>query len=396
MWSNVNRLERLATRYSYSTAAVRRLISLYGVERGEAILKSLKKPGSRYFLRVNTLKASPHEVVEILRGEGLEAYTFELLPDAVYMRVAGPFEVKLHRRVVVADKAAAESVYMGADLYAPGVLNARGVKEGDRVSVVSPKGHLVAEGIAVMDGEEMVVRRRGLAVKVVKSVYRVPSVRRLIIYDRGLVYDQSLPAMVASHVLAPKPGWLVVDMCAAPGGKATHVAQLMGDEGRVVAIDRSEAKCDRLRENVERLGLRSIEVRTADSRFLDVLMDDLRGVDAVILDPPCSALGVRPSLYYERSDLAFESLSRYQRQFMKVAARLLRPGGLLLYSTCTLSLEENEVNVEWATRKLGFKLRAQKLFIGSRGFLSLGSLVQRFEPDVHDTPGFFIALLEKK
>ena len=396
MWSNVNRLERLATWYSYSTAAVRRLISLYGVERGEAILKSLKKPGSRYFLRVNTLKASPREVVEILRGEGLEAYTFELLPDAVYMRVAGPFEVKLHRRVVVADKAAAESVYMGADLYAPGVLNARGVREGDRVSVVSPKGHLVAEGIAVMDGEEMVVRRRGLAVKVVKSVYRVPSVRRLIIYDRGLVYDQSLPAMVASHVLAPKPGWLVVDMCAAPGGKATHVAQLMGDEGRVVAIDRSEAKCDRLRENVERLGLRSIEVRTADSRFLDVLMDDLRGVDAVILDPPCSALGVRPSLYYERSDFAFESLSRYQRQFMKVAARLLRPGGLLLYSTCTLSLEENEVNVKWATRKLGFKLRAQKLFLGSRGFLSLGSLVQRFEPDVHDTPGFFIALLEKK
>ncbi|RLE67439.1 MAG: 16S rRNA methyltransferase, partial [Thermoprotei archaeon] len=183
MWSNVNRLERLATWYSYSTAAVRRLISLYGVERGEAILKSLKKPGSRYFLRVNTLKASPREVVEILRGEGLEAYTFELLPDAVYMRVAGPFEVKLHRRVVVADKAAAESVYMGADLYAPGVLNARGVREGDRVSVVSPKGHLVAEGIAVMDGEEMVVRRRGLAVKVVRSVYRVPSVRRLIIYD---------------------------------------------------------------------------------------------------------------------------------------------------------------------------------------------------------------------
>ncbi|MEM1698147.1 MAG: hypothetical protein QXG48_05780, partial [Thermofilaceae archaeon] len=114
-----------------------------------------------------------------------------------------------------------------------------------------------------------------------------------------------------------------------------------------------------------------------------------------ILDPPCSALGVRPNLYYERGEREFQTLSEYQRQFLRVAARLLRKGGLLLYSTCTLTLEENELNVLWAVKELGFKLRSQPVFLGSSGFAGLGSLVQRFEPDIHDSPGFFIALLEK-
>lgn len=387
--------ERIAERYQYSLAAVKRLVWLYGLERAESIVRSLRSPGRRYFLRVNTLKTTPSRVVEILREEGIEAYVFSGLPGAVYLPIKGPYRLEKKEKVVVADKAAAESVYMGAGLYAPGVVRAGGVREGDEVNVVSPRGHVVAEGVAMMDGDEMVARGRGLAVMVTKSAYKVASVRGLRVYREGLVYDQSLPAIVAGHVLAPEPGWLVVDMCAAPGGKATHAAQLMGGEGLVVAVDRSESRCRRIGENVRRLGLRNVEVRVADSRYLDLEMEDLRGADAVILDPPCSALGVRPSLYYERGDREIESLSAYQRQFMRAAANLLRRGGLLLYSTCTLTLEENEANVEWAVRELGLRPRAQPVFLGVRGFTSVGGLVQRFEPDVHDTPGFFIALLEK-
>ena len=387
--------EALSGKYLFSVAAVRRLLSLYGPVRAERILSELRTPPQRYFLRVNTLKASPEEVVARLRGEGFEARVYPELPDAIYLPVRGPFEVKRVGKVVVAKKDAAESVYQGANLYAPGVLKAEGVKEGDLVNVVSPRGQVVAEGVAVMDGEEMVARREGLAVKTLRSVYVVPSVRELDVYRGGLVYDQSLPAIVAGHVLSPEPGWLVVDMCAAPGGKATHAAQLMRGEGRVVAIDRSESKAKRIRENAQRLGLRNVEVRVADSRYLDVEMEDLIGADAVILDPPCSALGVRPSLYYERGEGDFASLGNYQRQFLKVAAKLLRRGGLLLYSTCTLTLEENELNVSWAVKELGLRVRAQRVFLGSRGFTELGEYAQRFEPDLHDTPGFFAALLEK-
>lgn len=388
-------LESLAASYDFSLSAIKRLDELYPVVRVESMLASLRTPARRYFLRVNTLKATPTEVVEELRRQGFEAYVFEALSDAIFLPVNGPFPVKRQEKVVLAKKEAAESVYQGAHLYAPGVLEAKGVKEGDRVNIMSPRGHVVAEGVAMMDGDEMVARRRGLAVRVEASVYKVPSVRELDVFAQGLVYDQSLPAIVAGHVLNPKPGWLVVDMCAAPGGKATHAAQLMGGEGHVVAIDRTREKGGKIEENARRMGLSNVEVRIADSRFLDLEAEDLVGADAVILDPPCSALGVRPSLYYEREEREFQALSKYQRQFFKVAAKLLKRGGLLLYSTCTLTMVENEFNVLWAMNELGFKLRKQPVFMGALSFVGDKPFAQRFEPDIHDTPGFFIALLEK-
>lgn len=389
-------VEAVAERYFFSLAAVRRLAALYGLARTECMLRELGAPSKRYFLRINTCKTTSEEVVEKLREEGLTAFVYSELPDTIYLPVGGPFEVRKVGKVVVAKKEAAEAVYQGANLYAPGVLEAKGVKEGDVVNVVSPRGHVVAEGVAMMDGEEMVARREGLAVKTVQSVYVVPSVRELSVFKHGLVYDQSLPAIVAGHVLNPKPDWLVVDMCAAPGGKATHAAQLMKGKGRVVAIDRSEKKAMKIKENAERLGLRNVEVRIADSRYIDIEMEDLMGADAVILDPPCSALGLRPTLYYERDERDFLSLSSYQRQFLKAAARVLKRGGFLLYSTCTLTLEENELNIAWAVETLGLKVKTQRVFLGTRGFTDLGLYVQRFEPDLHDTPGFFIALLEKR
>ena len=393
--STAAEIETIAAKYLFPSAAVRRLAALYGLARTDRILSKLGTPSKRYFLRVNTLKTTPEEVVEKLREEGFHAFVYPELPDAIYLPVKGPFEVGKKEKIIVAKKEAAESVYQGANLYAPGVLEAKGVKEGDAVNVASPRGHIVAEGVAMMDGEEMVAQRRGLAVKTLRSVYIVPSVRELSVYKQGLVYDQSLPAIVAGHVLNPKPGWLIVDLCAAPGGKASHAAQLMGNEGRVVAIDRSESKAAKIRENVERLGLKNVEVRVADSRYIDIEMVDLIGANAVILDPPCSALGLRPTLYYERDEEEFLSLSSYQRQFLKVAAKILRGGGLLLYSTCTLTIEENELNVAWAVNTLGLRVRTQLVVLGSHGFTDLGPYMQRFEPDIHDTPGFFIALLEK-
>lgn len=380
----------------FSAEAVTRLAKLYGLLRVKSIIESLKTPGMKYYLRVNTLKSTSEEVVSLLIDENVEAYVFDGLNDAIYLPVRGPYEIVKLDKFVVAKKEAAEAVYMGANLYGPGVISAKRVWEGDYVNVVNLYGYVVAEGIAMMDGDEMVARKKGLAVKVTQSTYKVPSVRELEVYREGLIYDQCLPAIIAGHVLDPKPGWLVVDMCAAPGGKATHAAQLMEGEGAVIAIDRSENKCRRIIENAQRLGLKNVNVRIADSRYLDLAMEDLRSsVDAIILDPPCSALGIRPTLFYERKENDFLALSAYQWQFLKVAARLLRKHGVLLYTTCTLTLEENELLVERAVKELGLKLKRQNLFYGSGGFLGMGDMVQRFEPDLHDTPGFFIALLEK-
>lgn len=382
----------------FSYESVVKLVDLYGFNKAKNILFSLRSPGDKYFLRINTLKACREEVLERLVNEGVKAYTYPVLDDTIYLKIKGPFEVRILDKKVIVDKEAAESVYMGANLYAPGVKKAERIKAGERVTIVDPYGHPVGEGIAEMDSEEMMFSRRGLAVRTVRSVYKVPSVRELKAYKDGLIYDQSLPSIVASHVLSPKEGWKVVDMCASPGGKATHVAQIMRDKGEIFAVDRSESKVRRIKENAERLGISSIKMFVRDSRYLD-LDEMFSEADAVILDPPCSSLGVRPKLYYERGLRDIYSLSRYQRQFLKVASRIVKKGGLVLYSTCTMTLEENELNMWWAYKFCELKPIAQKMFLGTPGFSvgSLkGSIFQRFEPDIHGTPGFFISLLVKK
>lgn len=388
----------VSNKLMFSYDSVVKLIELYGFFRARNILHSLKSPGDKYFLRVNTLKACREDVLEKLAEEGVEAYVYPNLTDVIYLKVEGPFEVKMLNKKVVAKKDAAESVYMGANLYAPGVERADKVKAGDRVTIVDPYNRPVGEGIAEMDWDEILYSHKGLAVRTVKSIYKVPSVRELKAYKEGLIYDQSLPSITASHVLAPKEGWKIVDMCASPGGKATHVAQLTRDKGEVLAVDRSESKINKIRENIERLGTKSIKTFVRDSRYLD-LEDVFNEADAVILDPPCSSLGVRPKLSYERDLRDVHSLSRYQGQFLRVASRIVKKEGLILYSTCTMTLEENELNIWWAYKFCKLKPVSQKVFFGSPGF-NVGSLegyvFQRFEPDIHHTPGFFISLLVKK
>jgi 16S rRNA (cytosine967-C5)-methyltransferase len=247
-----------------------------------------------------------------------------------------------------------------------------------------------------MSEDEIRKRRKGLAVRILVSRYRAPSLRELDEYKRGLIYDQSLPAQWVAHVLNPRSGELIVDMNCAPGGKLTHFAQV--GNCWILGFDRSMPKVSETLEHVRRLSLSTyIDVQLHDSRYLDVDFPRLVGkVDKVLIDPPCSSLGVRPKLIdvktYEHIEITF----RYQVQFLKPAYKLLKRGGLLLYSTCTVTPLENEVIVEHAV-KLGFEVEYVDIPYKEVGITGheWAYMVARFHPHVHDTPGFFIALLRK-
>jgi 16S rRNA (cytosine967-C5)-methyltransferase len=161
-------------------------------------------------------------------------------------------------------------------------------------------------------------------------------------WRNGAVLAQSRAAMLVAHALAPEAGERVLDVCAAPGGKTTHIAALMGDTGEVRSVERDERRAEALAQTARRLHAESVRVEVSDAR---VRRKGHESFDRVLVDPPCSGLGTlqsRPDLRWRMTPDAVAQMAREQQQILASAAAALRPGGVLVYSTCTLTPTENE------------------------------------------------------
>ncbi|MCR6668926.1 MAG: methyltransferase domain-containing protein [archaeon YNP-WB-040] len=387
---------KLAEGARFSEELFSYLSKFFGSFKTSNIIGALMHPPSFYSIRVNTLKASVEEVYRSLCEKNIETIFHPILDDVLLIKVKGPFEIEVQGKIVVADKKAAESVYVGADLYAPGVISAKGVARSDFVTIVDEKGFPVANGIAMQSEIDILNQRKGLAVKVLRSRYQSASIRCLDEYVSGKIYDQNIPAILTSIILEPTPHDVIVDMCAAPGGKTTHLAQLTSNKAKIYAFDNSKSKISKLIENINRLGVRNVSVIFSDSRYLHVDYPSLKA-DKVLLDPPCSALGVRPKLFEYKSVRDIVACAQYQMQFFKSAVEILKKGGILVYSTCTITPDENEIIVKYALENFPLELDKQILYLGTQGLniIKGSNLLQRFYPDEHDTPGYFIAKFVK-
>jgi 16S rRNA (cytosine967-C5)-methyltransferase len=161
------------------------------------------------------------------------------------------------------------------------------------------------------------------------------------LWHAGAYMPQSRSAQRVAPVLGARPGERVLDLCSAPGGKATHLAALMGGEGAVVAVERDPDRADALRRTCARMGATIVEVRVADAA--DPLPDG--PFDRVLADPPCSGLGTlqaKPDLRWRMTPERIAGLVAEQRRRLAAAATAIRPGGVLVWSTCTLNPAENE------------------------------------------------------
>ncbi len=163
-------------------------------------------------------------------------------------------------------------------------------------------------------------------------------------WESGLLMPQSRAAMAVARILAPRPGERVLDLCAAPGGKTTHIAALMENRGEVLAVERHPGRAQALTRTVQRMGADCVTVNTGDARELG----GLGQFDRVLVDPPCSDLGTlasRPDARWRKDLEDVERLSRIQAEILRAGAAALAPGGTLVYSTCTISPDENELLV---------------------------------------------------
>jgi len=244
-----------------------------------------------------------------------------------------------------------------------------------------------------MNTNEILTFRKGLAVTMERRRYNAPQVRELPEYTEGLLYPQSLAAMTTSHVLDPRPNEMVLDMNCAPGGKISHVSQLMHNSGRIIGLDRNAEKIELTRRTITMLGCSNATLSIHDSRYADVDFSELKP-DRILIDPPCSALGLRPKVYDLTSRSKVNDLAEYQKQFVRAASRLVRPGGTIVYSVCTYTKQECEGIVAFAENDCGLEEVEQTCFIASRSSHESKVKSQRFHP-ARDEIGYFIAKFQR-
>ena len=222
------------------------------------------------------------------------------------------------------------------------------------------------------------------------------------IFSEGFFQVQDESSMLVAHILDPKPGKVVMDLCAAPGGKTTHIAELMKNNGTVYAFDIHEHKVSLIKENCLRLGITIVNTLAADSLMLSEEYNGL--ADYLLLDAPCSGLGVlgrRPDLRFRKNKDDIINMSRLSKKLLIKAADYLKSGGVLCFSTCTITKEENDETIDWFLNErpdfilssfdhlLPFEANEEDNNAAKTGKLQL-------LPQKHGVEGFFISRLIKK
>lgn len=200
-------------------------------------------------------------------------------------------------------------------------------------------------------------------------------------FTEGRFYVQDISSMMVAETASPKDGDIVIDVCAAPGGKSTHVAELLHGTGHVEARDLTDYKVGLIEDNIARHNLTNISAKVWDATVLDE--EAIETADVLICDLPCSGLGVmgrKTDIRYKMTREKEESLAELQREILSVVHQYVKPGGTLVYSTCTIDAMENEANVAW--------------FLENYHQFSLESEEQMF-PGTEGNDGFFIAKLKR-
>ena len=222
----------------------------------------------------------------------------------------------------------------------------------------------------------------------------------LVSLKDGLCQVQDESSMLVAHILGAKPGEFIIDTCSAPGGKTTHIAALMQNSGKILATDIYEHKLARIQENAQRLGIDIIETKLLDATEIGSLYP--KQADRVLVDAPCSGLGVlrrRSDARWRKTPDMLDELPKLQLAILRSAAAAVKPGGTLVYSTCTITDEENVAVInEFLESAPEFSIEATRTFLpnNNQENPSIKADMIQLLPQHDNVDGFFIARLRNK
>jgi len=215
-------------------------------------------------------------------------------------------------------------------------------------------------------------------------------ISQMNIFQKGFFSIQDESAALPVLLLAPEPGDRVIDMCAAPGGKTTFIAELMNNKGEILAVDKYESRLNLVKLNCERLGIQNVRLHVGDATELNSVP-----ADRVIVDVPCSGLGTlrkKPDIKWKREPEDIPKLAAQQLHLLESAAELVKPGGVLVYSTCTTEPEENGSQLKaFLERHPDYRLDDASAFV-NKSVVTADGCVETF-PHRHHLDGSFAARL---
>lgn len=257
-----------------------------------------------------------------------------------------------------------------------------------KASVAQVRKELSEENIEYSDGDYLEE-----AIK----LHHINDIESIDAFRKGFIQPQDESSMLVGRCAGIEENDICIDVCSAPGGKAIHVADLLKGTGKVYSRDVSEYKVNLINQNIKRSGFSNIEAGVFDATVSDESM--FEKADVLIADVPCSGLGVfnkKPDIKYKITEESLEELRLLQRRIIENVHKYVKPGGVMIYSTCTINQEENIENVNWITKNFDFRLESIDEYIPEKlrnedtkkGFLQL---IQ----GVHQCDGFFIARLRR-
>ena len=273
-------------------------------------------------------------------------------------------------------------------------------KEGISVRVNTSKSD-IDKTIKILEDENVTVKVNPLADNMLR-ISGFGAINELQAFKEGLIQPQDLSSSLVATISGAKQGDICMDLCSAPGGKTIHLADMLKGEGKIIAGDLTGKKVDLINENISRTGFSNITVNIWDAT--KDMEEYYETADVVIADVPCSGLGVinnKADIRYRLKEEDIKELSLISKKILECASKYLKKGGVLVFSTCTMTKEENDENRQFVIENLRLEpvsieeyLNEDLLLIGENKFTAKEGYLKLFISDKND--GFYISKFIKK
>lgn len=395
----INReIRGMQSKFHYNVDIVARLSLYYSIFRATRLIRALRRPPKHIAIRVNTLNTTPEKVMNKINEAGIDASPSKIYDEVLLVKIEGPFEVKLADKKIIAKDKSAEGVYLGANLYMPGVLRMDGnINPGDPVNVVTKYGEIVGYGVSqIASGEKA---KKGPVVEIKESVYKMPNLYSLRPFILGDAYISSLASTEALRWLMPERRENV--LCVSPSIQdLVYVVQLAGEPNENIrVVSKTELEDAKLREALRKMKLgdweKKLKFYVIDYKQIKFPKNSL---DAIFVTPRNSKIGIRPRLTANLTESEILSLSRDMKSLLDNLIPSLRSGGRLLFNTNSLDPAEGEFVTKYLVETWDLNPIAKRRRWSTPSILDIpyADKAIRVYPDEKEDNGYYGSLLVKE